>query len=717
MPQTPRRFAPERLESRDLPAAHLAAVGSEAGAIGMAQLVDTTTGQPRYSVFPFGTAFTGGVRVAAADVTGDGVPDLIAVPGAGGGPVVKVFDGVTGVELRSVLVFDPDFRGGLYVAAADTNLDGAADIVVGAGEGGGPAVAVLDGATGATAASFFAYDPGFRGGVRVAAGDVDGDGRADVITAAGPGGGPNVRAFRVAGGGPVQIASFFAYDPGFTGGVYLAAADLDQDGFADIVTGAGAGGGPLVRGFRADGTVFAAFAAADPNLRTGVRVGTVDSAAGYSSDIATVVPSAGGDLVGRFTTAGAALDTTGLSGGWVNGTSEAAADAALLWNQVALRAIAAEATPAPAAARVLAMLHAAVFDAVNDIEQQYTPYFTNPAAPAGADPEAAALVAGDVVLSAVFPDRAAAFDTVRDAQLALIPASQAKTDGLTVGADDATTVTTVRGFDGSDAAASFPFTPGAAPGDWQPTPPDNAPFLLPGWGNVQPFAIPSAGSFLPSGPPALTSAEYAAAVNEVEQLGSATSPTRTADQTEAAEFWQAGTGTVTPAGTANLIAEQVVRRQNLDLLDSARTFALLNLATADAGIVAWDAKLTDQTWRPVTAIRNADQDGNPATTADPTWTPLLATPNDPDYVSATSTITAAAAAVLEGLFGADYPFSTYSPNLPGVSRSFAGFQQAATEAGTSGIYSGVTTRFSDQDGLTTGQAVGAYVLANKLQPT
>ncbi|QDU22969.1 phosphatase PAP2 family protein [Urbifossiella limnaea] len=698
------RFALERLEPRDVPAAQFAAVGSDAGDIGRAQLVDTETGTPRYSVFPFGTDFTGGVSVAAGDVNGDGVTDLIAAPGAGGGPVVKVFDGVTGVELYNQLVFDASFRGGVYVAAGDTNLDGKAEIIAGAGEGGGPAVTVIDGGTGAVASSFFAYGDGFRGGVRVAAGDVDGDGRADVIAGAGPGGAPHVRAVSVAAGGR-ELASFLAYDAAFAGGVFVAAGDLDADGRTDIVTGTGAGGGPLVNSFRGDGTAFDSFVIGDGSSRAGVRVGVVHR--GYTADIATVVPGAG---VGRFTPTGEPTDASGLTGnGWVSGPAEATPDAALLWNQVALRAVAADATPAPAAARALAMLHIAVFESANVIVRRYESYSFTPGSPDDADPEAAALLAGEQVLSGLFPEQATEFVRIRNARLALIPDGTAKDGGLQTGAQEAEFLLFIRGFDGSAEAGSVPFTPGTNPGDWRPTPPDNAPFLLPGWGNVSTFAIGSAAVFRPNGPPEVSSLEYAAELNAVQQLGRIDSSTRTADQTQQALFWAGGAG-------ASAVTQDVVRRENLDLLDSARAFALVAMAAADAAIVAWDSKLTFARWRPITAVREAGGDDNPGTTADPTWTPLLATPNHPDYISDTAAVTAAGAAVLTALFGEGYAFRAYSPALPGVTRSFAGFADAAAEAAQSGVSGGVQFPSSAADGLAAGEAVGGVVVGTKLRP-
>ncbi|HYH65072.1 MAG TPA: vanadium-dependent haloperoxidase [Urbifossiella sp.] len=695
------RFILERLEPRDVPAAQLAAVGTDAGEIGRAQLIDTETGVPRYSVFPFGNAFTGGVRVAAGDVTGDGVTDLVAAPGAGGGPVVKVFDGVTGIELRSLLVFDESFRGGVYVAAGDTNLDGRAEVIAGAGEGGGPAVVVVDGAAGAVGTSFFAFGDGFRGGVRVAAGDVDGDGRADVIAAAGPGGAPHVRAVSVAAGGR-ELASFFAYDAAFAGGVFVAAADLDLDGVADIATGTGAGGGPLVNGFHADGTAFTSFLAADGGSRTGVRVGVAHR--GYVADLTTVVPGVG---VGRFTPTGDVLGTTGLSGGWVGGPAEAAPDAALLWNRVTERAVAAADTPAPAAARVRAMVQLAVFEAVNRIDPRYESYYFRQEAPAGADAEVAAVFAGERVLSNLFPEMADEFIRVRDARLALVPDGTPKDGGIQVGAETAQLVLGTRLFDGSEAAATFPYTPGVAPGDWRPTPPGNAPFELPGWGFVRPFAFPSARSFPPDGPPDLSSPEYATDVNTVQQLGRADSTVRTADQTAQALFWATG-------ADLNAVARGAVRRTNLDLLDSARALALLNLAGGDAGIVAWDAKLTDNRWRPITAIREAEADGNPLTTADPSWVPLRATPNHPDYVAEQAAFAGAAAVVLDGLFGFGFAFRAYSAALPGVTRAFVGFGAAAVEVADGEVYAGVHTPTAAADGLDVGVAVGGFVRDTQL---
>jgi hypothetical protein len=210
--------------------------------------------------------------VAVGDVNGDGYADVITGTGPGGGPHVKVFDGRTGETLRSFFAFVPGFTGGVFVAAGDVNRDGRADIVVGAG-GSAPQVKVFDARTGDTRRSFFAYDPAFAGGVRVAAGDVNGDGRADIITAAGPGGAPHVKVFNGRTGGTLQ--SFFAYAPAFTGGVYVGAGDIDADGYADLVTGAGTA--PHVKVFSGhDESLLRSFFAYDPAFRGGARVAVGD---------------------------------------------------------------------------------------------------------------------------------------------------------------------------------------------------------------------------------------------------------------------------------------------------------------------------------------------------------------------------------------------------------------------------------------------------------
>jgi hypothetical protein len=202
----------------------------------------------------------------------------------------------------------------------------------------------------------------------------------------------------------------------------------------------------------------------------------------------------------------------------------------------------------------------------------------------------------------------------------------------------------------------------------------------------------------------------------VKALGAAVGSSRTADQSEIALFWADGAGTETPPGHWNHIAQDVAATRGLSLKENARLFALLNIALADAGICAWDAKYTYSNWRPVTAIRAGDTDGNSATAPDVTWSSFIATPPFPDYVSGHSTFSAAAAAVLALFFGTDnVAFITGSDALPGVSRSFPSFSAAAAEAALSRIYGGIHYRFASQDGLTAGTQIGRWTVRNYLQ--
>jgi hypothetical protein len=223
----------------------------------------------------FASNFRGGVTVAAGDVNGDGYDDLVVAAGQGGGPHVKIFDGRTGQLIREFMAYETTFRGGVYLAVGDVNGDGKADVITGTGVGGGPLVKVWDGATGAMLSSYYAYASSFRGGVTVAAGDVNGDGRADVVTGAGQGGGPHLKVFDGRTGALLQ--SMMAFDQTFRGGISVAAGDVNGDGKDDIVVGTGVGGNSTVHVY--DGGTFAmlqGFSMQSSNLIGGVRVATMD---------------------------------------------------------------------------------------------------------------------------------------------------------------------------------------------------------------------------------------------------------------------------------------------------------------------------------------------------------------------------------------------------------------------------------------------------------
>ncbi|MBW4497536.1 MAG: phosphatase PAP2 family protein [Oscillatoria princeps RMCB-10] len=382
------------------------------------------------------------------------------------------------------------------------------------------------------------------------------------------------------------------------------------------------------------------------------------------------------------------------------------------WNQTALNAIQTDKTAPPLAARNLAIIHTAIYDAVTAIAKTGTPYKANLEAPPNADPEAAAAAAAHRTLTYLYPNQSPTFDAALTSSLAAIPDSKSETDGVTIGQIAAGQILAARSADGS--ATKVPHTPKTSAGNWIPTPPGFQPALLPQWANLAPFAMTSNSQFRPSEPPPLTSSDYTRELNQVKELGEKNSSARTPEGTEIALFWADGAGTYTPPGHWNQIAQQASLQSGSTLLEDARMFALLNIALADAGIVAWDAKYAYDFWRPVTAIRQADTDGNPQTAADITWDSLIGTPPFPEYISGHSTFSGAADAVLTELFGDNFNFTTTSIGLPGVERQFDSFSDAASEAGLSRIYGGIHFLSANEDGLAAGRSLGDYVVENFL---
>jgi len=269
-------------------------VGSVPGDTPQVRVFDGKTGNLLSSFFAYNPSFLGGVNVAAGNVNGSGPADIVTGPASGFSPYVKVFSG-SGLQLNGFFAYDPSFRDGVNVAVGDVDGDGYADIITGAGPGGGPHVKVFSG-TGLQLNSFFAYDPTFRGGVNVTAGDVNGDGKAEIIT--GPGGGPQVKVFDGANG--QLLSSFFAYDPSFTGGVFVAAGDVNGDGKSEIITGAGPGGGPQVKLFTGTGQPLNTFSFNEPNFTGGIRVAVGDVNGDGVPDIISGAGAGGGPHVKIF---------------------------------------------------------------------------------------------------------------------------------------------------------------------------------------------------------------------------------------------------------------------------------------------------------------------------------------------------------------------------------------------------------------------------------
>jgi membrane-associated phospholipid phosphatase len=403
------------------------------------------------------------------------------------------------------------------------------------------------------------------------------------------------------------------------------------------------------------------------------------------------------------------LRTTGAPNQYTN------ADVVTAWNTAALNAIRVSRTPPPVAARGLAILHGAIYDAVNGIVRTHRPYLVTSTVRVNASRDAAASAAAHTVLIALFPGLASGFDELHATIVATVRKGHKKSAGLAWGATVAEEILAARASDGASSTVTPPT--GTGPGVWQPTPPAFAAYLLPQWGFVTPFAMPHTQQFRPPGPPVLSSEKYTADYEEVKALGAAVGSSRTAEQDQIALFWADGSGTETPPGHWNSIAQDVAAARGNTMEQNARLFALLNIAMADAAICAWDTKHFYNFWRPVTAIRNGDTDGNATTIRDPNWSSFIATPPFPDYPSGHSTFSGAASRALAHFFGTDnIAFTSGSDFLPGVTRSFTSFSAAASEAAISRLYGGIHFRSANEDGLAAGLAIGEWTFTRFLQP-
>lgn len=371
--------------------------------------------------------------------------------------------------------------------------------------------------------------------------------------------------------------------------------------------------------------------------------------------------------------------------------------------------------------RAGAMMHVAMFEAINSARGGYTPYLSMLPVAEGASQRVAAAKAAHQVLCQVYPSMESEFTAKLNRTLAREPDPIARQRGLDLGIAAANSVLTARANDGSQNPINYVPTPGV--GHWRPTPPEfNAPHA-PHWGNVTPFAMTSGDQFRPPPPPALNSQEYADAYNQVRDYGRRFNSLRTPEQTQIAHFWGNDLdGTYKPPGHLNYITSVVARDQGLSVYEKSRLFALVNLAMGDAAVSAWDAKYNTELdfWRPVTGIHEGDNDGNQLTQGDPTWEPLnVWSPPFPAYTSGHATFGAAHAAVMRAFFGTDditFTVGTDDPFTPGVERTFHSFTEAAWENAISRIYLGVHWIFDGVEGNRSGLALGDYVAANFLQP-
>jgi membrane-associated phospholipid phosphatase len=386
------------------------------------------------------------------------------------------------------------------------------------------------------------------------------------------------------------------------------------------------------------------------------------------------------------------------------------------WNRILLQIVrtpgAQPATIHPT--RSFAIMHAAIYDAVNTIDKTHTPYLVSDLAPlwSMASPEAAAASAAFRVLFKLYPNQRRMLVLQWVEQLRQIPEDLPRSLGVRLGFIVGDRILEQRSNDGSNTQLPA-FVAGNAPGNYQLTPPNFPQPAFRQWPQVTPFTLAKADQFRLGPPPMLTSETYTAAFQEVKELGFMESTTRSADQTQIGRFWN---GSIWDYW--NEIAQTAAVAHNLTVPESARLFALLNLTLADSAIAFYDTKYTYLFWRPVTAIRAADTDGNSQTVGDPNWLPLsVKTAPDPSYPGAHSTISASAAAVLKFFFNTDdFSYAVTSEVLPGVERSFASFTAAAEEAGLSRIYAGVHFRTDHTSGRQLGLNVAAYVVQNFLVP-
>jgi hypothetical protein len=392
----------------------------------------------------------------------------------------------------------------------------------------------------------------------------------------------------------------------------------------------------------------------------------------------------------------------------------ARADAVLDWNGYAANAIVGGAgMPPPRGLIRLAMVHVAIYDAVNAINgYPFTPYAVTPNVVTPASPEAATAAAAHDILVALFPGQQAVLDTEYAASLALIPDGAAKTNGISVGQQVAAGVLSLRADDGRDAVV--PYTPGTGPGVWIPTPPGFLPAQAPEVAYVRPWALNSQSQFRAEPPPDLLSDTWARDYNETKSLGAANGSSRTPEQTDLARFVSDQ-----PMLQWNRAWRGLSASRGLNLLDNARFFALLTTASSDALIACWDSKFFYNFWRPVTAIRAGDTDGNPQTERDPNWIAVVVTPNHPEYPAAHGCFSGASCETLAFFFGTDnfnFIMDSLVPGLTEPIRHYTSFSQALQDILDARVYGGMHYRNSTQRGAIIGKQVSHFVTRHFFRP-
>ena len=399
------------------------------------------------------------------------------------------------------------------------------------------------------------------------------------------------------------------------------------------------------------------------------------------------------------------------------GSGPVRADVVLDWNEIVVNTAIANGQNPFAQARYAAIAQLAVFEAVNSIKGEYQPYLGIMTAPPGASAEAAAIQAAYRVLRTYFPSSASTLDAALAGSLASIPDGQAKNDGIATGDAAALAMIALRANDGS-SPPQFKIPGPLVPGEWQATP--SCPILngiavgaFFHWQGVTPFGIPKASDFLLGTPPALTSNSYAKAFNEVMDVGSIDSTQRPQDRANVVLFYAASSPTL----VLNQAARQVAQEQDRSLSENARALALVNMAVNDSLVASFFNKYHYNFWRPETAIRLGDTDGNPKTNPDPNFLPFIATPCFPSYPSNHGSGTGGGTEVLRRLYGeGGHSITLSNPAVPNVILQYTTFRQINDDVSDARVYGGIHFRFDQVSGARLGRAVGTAVYKNNLRP-
>lgn len=390
----------------------------------------------------------------------------------------------------------------------------------------------------------------------------------------------------------------------------------------------------------------------------------------------------------------------------VTAVSPASTDVITDWSQKAVPLVTKYSLGAPAY-RDLAIMHLAMYQCVNSVEPRYEPYKAKLDAPATVSKEAAAAAAAAVVLSKLHPEDQAKVDGELKQYLAQIPDGPAKDEGIAFGQKVAEGIVTSRANDGSNAPDTY--RPRTTAGRYVAT----SLLVVPMWGKVTPFALKSESQFRPGPPISLKSREWADNYNEIKDIGAKNSATRSALQTETGRLWlYTGPGTFMP------LAVQLSQAKGLSVNENARLFALLAMATADAMVAVFDAKYHYEFWRPITAIRNGDIDGNPQTDRDPAWDSLGPAPLHPEYPCAHCIVAGTAGTVMQAFFGTGTlpEFSLTTPTAPGVTHRWTRLEDYIQEPSNARVWSGIHYRFSTRVGTDMGRKVADYTVQNYLRP-